>query len=40
MEELGEADRIEELARIMGGIHTSDTVRAGARELLAEGQKC
>ena len=40
VEELGEADRIEELARIMGGIHTSDTVRAGARELLAEGQKC
>ena len=40
MEELGEADRIEELARIMGGIHTSDTVRAGARELLAEGQRC
>lgn len=40
VEELGEADRIEELARIMGGIHTSDTVRAGARELLAEGQRC
>lgn len=40
VEELSESERIEELARIMGGIHTSDTVRAGARELLAEGQKC
>lgn len=31
---LSEADRIEELARMLGGARVSDTARAGARELL------
>ena len=39
VEELEDAGRVEELARIMGGIHVTETVRASARELLADGQK-
>lgn len=37
--ELDEEGRINELSRIMGGIHITDSVRNSAKELLSDGQK-
>ncbi len=36
--ELNENDRIEEIARILGGIHVTDTQRQNAKELIADGK--
>jgi DNA repair protein RecN (Recombination protein N) len=36
---IGEADRVEEIARILGGLDVTESQRAAARELIAEGEK-
>ncbi|MGQ9921498.1 MAG: DNA repair protein RecN [Desulfobacca sp.] len=39
VQKLGEADRLQELARMLGGAHISDTTVAHARELLVAAQQ-
>ena len=36
VQELNDGDRVEEIARILGGIHITEAQRAAAREMIAE----
>ena len=36
---LGSEERVDEIARILGGLDLTDSQRAAARELIAEGER-